>query len=149
MYSVVQSKEGEEIFSAPKSQLKIKKYGKVMADKIISAPATFPVHFLCTRRVCSGRWPQKCDSSRCKRCCIKLTGGTASRGMIRKWWHSPTNPDIQTAVSAVFIQFLSDNVTKCDPKLLQCSCSGWSTGYGNKLSNSQTCCLAQLCPAAA
>ena len=28
---------------------------------------------------------------------------------------------------------------------LQCSCSGWPTGNGNKLINSQACCLAQLC----
>ena len=28
---------------------------------------------------------------------------------------------------------------------VQCSCSGWPTGNGKKLSNSQACCLAQLC----
>ena len=28
-------------------------------------------------------------------------------------------------------------------------CSGWATGNGKKLSNSQACCLAQLCLAAA
>ena len=32
---------------------------------------------------------------------------------------------------------------------IQCSCSGWPTGNGKKLSNSQACCLAQLCQAAA
>ena len=32
---------------------------------------------------------------------------------------------------------------------IQCSCSGWPTGNGKKLSNSQTCCLSQLCLAAA
>ena len=32
---------------------------------------------------------------------------------------------------------------------LKCSCSGWPTGNGNNLSNSQACCLAQLCLAAA
>ena len=32
---------------------------------------------------------------------------------------------------------------------VQCSCSGWPTGNGKKLSNSQACCLAQLCLAAA
>ena len=31
----------------------------------------------------------------------------------------------------------------------QCSCSGWPTGNGKKLSNCQACCLAQLCLAAA
>ena len=33
--------------------------------------------------------------------------------------------------------------------LLQCSCSGWPTGNGKNLSNSQACFLAQLCLAAA
>ena len=32
---------------------------------------------------------------------------------------------------------------------VQCSCSGWSTGNGKKLSNCQACCLAQQCLAAA
>ena len=32
---------------------------------------------------------------------------------------------------------------------IQCSCSGWPTGNGKNLSNSQACCLAQLCLAAA
>ena len=32
---------------------------------------------------------------------------------------------------------------------LQCSCSGWPTGNGKKVSNRQACCLAQLCQAAA
>ena len=32
---------------------------------------------------------------------------------------------------------------------IQCSCSGWPTGNGKKLSNSKPCCLAQLCLAAA
>ena len=33
--------------------------------------------------------------------------------------------------------------------MVQCSCSGWSTGNGKKRSNSQACCLAQLFLAAA
>ena len=32
---------------------------------------------------------------------------------------------------------------------VQCSCSGWPTGNGKKLSNSQACCLVQLCQAPA
>ena len=32
---------------------------------------------------------------------------------------------------------------------LLCSCSGWPTGNGKKVSNSQACCLAQLCLAPA
>ena len=32
---------------------------------------------------------------------------------------------------------------------VQCSCSEWLTGNGNNLSNSQACCLAQLCLAPA
>ena len=34
-------------------------------------------------------------------------------------------------------------------KQVQCSCSRWPTGNGKNLSNSQACCLAQLCLAAA
>ena len=32
---------------------------------------------------------------------------------------------------------------------VQCSCSGWPTGNGKNLSNTQACCLAQLCLGAA
>ena len=43
--------------------------------------------------------------------------------------------------------------TMCDlilgVRLVQGGLGGWPTGNGNKLSNSQACCLAQLCLAAA
>ena len=44
-----------------------------------------------------------------------------------------------------------DDLTGRDDKrgIVQCSCSGWPTGNGKKVSNSQACCLAQLCLAPA
>ena len=44
----------------------------------------------------------------------------------------------------VFISAVGDDeqVKKCK---VQCSCSGWPTGNGKKLSNCQACSLAQLC----
>ena len=42
--------------------------------------------------------------------------------------------------------FVSISCHRC---CVQCSCSGWPTGNGKKPSNSQACCLAQLCLAAA
>ena len=45
--------------------------------------------------------------------------------------------------------FLAKGVQSIPKKYLQCSCSGWPTGNGKKLSSSQACYLAQLCLATA
>ena len=52
------------------------------------------------------------------------------------WWRATaTGPSPPYKVSSESTLTLLD---------IQCSCSGWPTGNGKKLSNSQACCLAQL-----
>ena len=69
----------------------------------------------------------------------------------RKWRETKLHPDTAGPGSMLGWCLISFNflwAILC-PQAVQCSCSGWPTGNGDKLSNSPACCLSQLCLAAA
>ena len=47
------------------------------------------------------------------------------------------------------VRYIFGFLNPLHPCHIQCSCSGWPTGNGKKLNNSQSCCLTQLFLAAA